>query len=127
MPRIFKNLQNDLIYLCKAKQLCTSPKTFPDLMRKFSRNNSGTPLIPWETFTRQAANHKVNVSYCCDEPTLCSWSVGKAMQHKPYGFVMEIAIYKYRALTLTQSQNSLCSPGRERDQHGSTLSYTFHL
>lgn len=76
-------------------------------MRKFSDNNM--PLIPWETFTKQPANRKVNVTYCCDEPTLCSWSVGNAIQHKPHCFVMEIASYKYRALTLTQSQNSHCS------------------
>lgn len=117
---------SDLLMQSKvAKCVFGGPETFPELMRKFSGNN--TLLIPWETFTKQPANRKVNVSYCCDEPTLCSGSVGKAMQHKPHGFVMEMASYKYRALTLTQSPNSLCSPRREREQHGSTLSYTFHL
>lgn len=108
-----RNLQIKLMYSFEANppNVCSSPNTSPELMRKFSDNN--TPLIPWETFTKQPANHKVNVSYCCDEPTLCSWSVGKAMQHKPHGFVMEMAGYKYRALTLTQSQTSLCSPETE--------------
>ncbi|KAG7323543.1 hypothetical protein KOW79_013245 [Hemibagrus wyckioides] len=46
---------------------------------------------------------------------LCSWSVGKAIQHKPHGFVMEMANYKYRALTLTQLRKTHFAAQKETE------------